>query len=256
MSIPAFSIGDAAELEGCQFVRLPNTDQIYVSGYDISMRPGSHHFIVYPYNGDACERDDDGDGTPNCVDQDSGEAFPPEFVEDVGCTDEGPDDSFRKALIAGAAVPTVQVAYQDGIALKLQPRQGLLLNVHYINYYGDTEGEVLVNFYIVPADQVEHEAKNLFDVVANSLIDVPPFSTKTVGWNWSPSTRVALIGLTSHMHRRGTLFTIDYVGDDGSDKNPADEPVDPEGNRHLYVNTDYADPGQLSFDPALILEPG
>ena len=256
VAVPAFALGDAPEVEGCVFVRLPNEEAAYLSGYEINMRPGSHHFIVYRYSGDACERDDDGDGTPNCIDQDSGDAFPPEFVEDIGCNDQGPDDRFRKALIAGSQTPTALITYPEGVALKLDPHQGLLLNAHYINYYSDTQAEVLVNFYTVPAAQVEHEAKNLFDVVANAFIDVPPFSTQTAGWSWSPSTPIALIGLTSHMHKRGSLFTIDYVGDDGSDKNPADGPVDPDGQRHLYVNTDYVDPEELNFDPPLIIQPG
>ena len=256
VSVPAFPLGDAPEIEGCVFVQLPNEEEIYVSGYEIAMRPGSHHFIVYQYNGEACDADDDNDGVPNCLDQDSADAFPPQFVEDVGCNDQGPEDRFRKALIAGSDAPTNQVTYPAGVALKLQPRQGLLLNAHYINFYSDTQGEVYVNLYTVPADQVQYEAKNLFDVVANSFIDVPPFTTKATEWSWSPSSRIALLGLTSHMHKRGTLFTIDHFADDGTNLNPVDGPKDPDGNTHLYVNQDYVDPADLGFDPPLILEPG
>src|SRR5215203_361532 len=96
VEIPAYPLGSRPELEGCVFARLPNETEIYVSGYEIAMRPGSHHFILYRYDGDACDRDGDSDGTPNCLDQDSGEAFPPQFLEDVGCNDKGPADRFRK----------------------------------------------------------------------------------------------------------------------------------------------------------------
>jgi Tol biopolymer transport system component len=256
VQLPAYPLGTRPELEGCVFARLPNETEIYVSGYEIAMRPGSHHFILYRYDGDACDRDSDGDGTPNCLDQDSGEAFPPQFVEDIGCNDKGPADRFRKSLIAGAQTPYSKTSYPTGIALKLEPHQGVLLNSHYINYYSDTQAEVFVNLYTIPPESVQYEAKTLFDVIANSFIDVAPFTTGEASWSWSPGKRVALVGLTSHMHKRGALFTIDHVGEGGVDKNPVDGPIDSHGERHLYVNTDYVDPANLSFDPPLILEPG
>ena len=256
VKVELFDLNGQSELEGCVFVQLPNEEEIFVSGYEISQRPGSHHFIVYQYDGEACDHDDDGDGTPNCLDPDSAEAFPPEFVEDVGCNDEGPADRFRKGLIAGTQIPHDVVIYPEGIALKLKPRQGLLLNSHYINYYGETQGEVDVNFYTIPASEVKYAAVNLFDVIANSFIDVPPFSTGQASWGWSPSTRVALPGITSHMHKRGTQFTIDHYADDGSSKNPAKGPMVPEGDRHLYVSLDYADPENIGFNTPLIIEPG
>jgi len=255
--IPAFALGSQPEREGCLFVRLPNTEAIYMSGYEIHMRPGSHHFIVYSYNGEACDKDRDNDGTPNCLDQDSGEAFPPpQFIDDIGCNDKGPNDRFQKSFIAGAQTPNSTVFYPPGIALKLEPRQGLLLNAHYINYYQDTQGEVLLNINTIPANAVKYEAKIIFDVIANSFISVPPQTVKEARWAWSPSKRSALMGLTSHMHKRGTQFTIDHIGADGSDKNPANGPVDDQGKKHLYVNADYADPANLGFPSPLILEPG
>ena len=256
VKIPAFGLNNQPEREGCLFVRLPNTEPIYMSGYEIHMRPGSHHFIVYSYNGEACDKDSDNDGTPNCLDQDSGEAFPPEFIDDIGCNDKGPRDSFQKSFIAGAQTPTSKVFYPQGIALKLEPHQGLLLNAHYINYYQNTQGEVLLNINTVPASAVQYEAKIIFDVIANSFISVPPQAVKESRWAWSPSKRSAILGLTSHMHKRGTQFTIDHFGADGADKNPANGPMDDQGKRHLYVNNDYADPANLNFASPLILEPG
>lgn len=256
VNIPAFALSNQPEREGCLFVRLPNTEPIYMSGYEIHLRPGSHHFIVYSYNGEACDRDSDNDGTPNCLDQDSGEAFPPQFTDDIGCNDKGPRDSFQKSFIAGSQTPSSTVAYPPGIALKLEPHHGLLLNAHYINYYQNTQGEVLLNINTVPANTVHYEAKIIFDVIANSFIAVPPQAVKESRWAWSPSKRSAILGLTSHMHKRGTRFTIDHLGGDGSDKNPADGPMDDQGKRHLYVNTDYADPANLRFASPLILEPG
>jgi hypothetical protein len=101
-----------------------------MSGYEIYMHPGSYHFIVY--NGEACDRDNDNDGTPNCLDQDSGEAFSPQFTDDIGCNDKGLRDSFQKSFIAGAQMPVSQVSYpsrgrpQMYVGMRMYSALGLL----------------------------------------------------------------------------------------------------------------------------------
>src|SRR5262249_56149468 len=59
----------------------------------------------------------------------------------------------------------------------------------------------------------------------------------------SPKGPACVTILTSHMHKRGVLFTTDLI--------------DAAGNTHeLYANTVYSDPPARSYTPPMLVNPG
>jgi hypothetical protein len=103
----------------------------------------------------------------------------------------------------------------------------------------------------------------IFEVFANAFIAVPPGQVKSVSAAWGPGTGnvpgglgggattsgpACVVRVTSHMHKRGKLFTIDLV--QGS------QVIKPE----VLKTTSYSDPPQVSFTsadaPAMLLPPG
>ena len=64
------------------------------------------------------------------------------------------------------------------MALRLAGDTVYDLNAHFVNLLGTEaiEGEVYVNFYTIPPEEVEHEAVELFS--ANTDLFVPPGTTR------------------------------------------------------------------------------
>ncbi len=178
--------------------------------------------------------------------------------------------------MVGAQTPHLRVDYQTeatGVAFSFARRQPLLFNSHYTNPFKDTMGEVWVNVEPVDPALVRHPARILFEQVANAFIKVPPGTRNAAGTYRAcrfandpicafagepqpgPSeTHFALLGITSHMHKRTTKFTSDLMVD-GQRLARADDITDPgDASRHLYVSTEYTDPVHLNFWPPLIVE--
>ncbi len=265
--VDPFPLGDRPETEGCQFARLGNPDEIFVQKWELFMHEGSHHFIVRAFR---C-RDADGDGTNDCDEPDFDSRFPSGFH---------PCEEFNhlsSSFVVGSQTPHFIVDYQTpttGVGLRLHKNQPLLLNSHYTNPFSDTMAEVWVN--VTPADSalVTHPARILFEVVANAFIKVPPgtalpVSADTCAFAGSPlcefsgeappaAEHFALLGLTSHMHKRSLKFVTDLHHPDGSRfSRGVDDMTDAEdGSQHLYVSTQYSDPINLAFWPPIIVEEG
>lgn len=260
-------LGDQLEIEGCQYVRLDNDAPIDVRAWELAMHEGSHHLIVYALN---C-RDADDDGTNDCDEPGFDDQFPTGFTD---CN----AFSHSRLFLVGAQTPHFQVDYQTpatGVALPLHTRQPLLINSHYTNPYKDTLAEVWVN--VTPADpaDVRHRARILFEVVANAFIKVPPGTRNTdakgvacafsedpfcaaTGEPAPAAPYFALMGVTSHMHKRSTKFVTDLFVDGAQVlRGGENDMVDPaDGSKHLYVSTEYSDPVNLTMWPPMILTAG
>jgi len=262
-------VGDVPEMEGCQYVRLDNPEPIAVRAWELFMHEGSHHFILRA----ARCADPDGDGLTTCDDPGFDARFPQGFRP---CEEFGYDFGF----VVGAQTPHLRVDYQTeatGVALEIARHQPLLLNSHYTNPFKDTLAEVWVNVEEVDPLLVRHRARILFAQVANAFIKAPP-GTRNAAATWHAcafstpdgicdlsgepvppptQTHFALLGITSHMHKRTVKFTSDLYRDGVRHSRGADDMTDPDdGTKHLYVNTDYSDPVNLTFWPPIVVERG
>jgi hypothetical protein len=256
------------DTEVCEFIPVP-MGAVFDSGgvtiRNVGVRKDfvSHHFLLYSYTGSDAA------------------AFPKAgtVVPDKACLNFGPSDRNSRLLIGGSQGLTSIAYIPKGLAQQIHPTTGadgepalaLILNSHWIN--GSTKTRrAAVNVKIVPAKPhtVKRYIEPIFDVFANGTIYVAPGTAqstlKTVDFGalswlgWGPGGPDPLAGflgsppmpsgpacvtmVTAHMHKRGKLFSVDYV--------PANGPR----QDGIYTADDYTDPGQHTFDPPLLLSPG
>jgi hypothetical protein len=262
-----FMLGDAPETEGCQMVRLDNPEALMAGAWELFMHEGSHHFILRAHR---CG-DRNGNGTDDCDDPDFDAQFPEGFQP---CERFGTGWGF----VIGSQTPHSLVDYQTavtGVAFPLHRRQPLLLNAHYTNPFADTKAEVWVNVTPVDPALARHPARILFEEVANVFLKIPPGTTSDAGTYLSCAFRddglcklagepqptagyFALLGLTSHMHKRSHRFVTDLFAPDGTRvSRGADDMVDArDGTSHFYVSTTYNDPINLNFWPPIVVQRG
>jgi hypothetical protein len=261
-----FMLGDLPETEGCQVVQLDNADPFFVQQWELLMHEGSHHFILRAHR---CP-DPDGDGVTECDDPGFLARYPTGFAP---CEQFGYDWAF----VVGSQTSHFLVDYQTattGVAFQLHRHQPLLLNSHYTNPYADTMAEVWVNATPVDAALVRHPAKILFEDLASAFIKVSPGTANddahhlacafaddifcTLGGEDPPAAEhFALLGLTSHMHKRSRKFVTDLHAGDGPRVERPDDMTDADdGAKHLYVSTDWHDPVNLNSWPPTVVTKG
>ena len=225
----------------------PLQEDIFVNKYEIVYPAGSHHFILYRITDKGLEDE----------------------ILNVGVTPGvgvNPEDSFRvldpanpqalgnfgvhRVYITGTQIGEKTVyQFPEGVALQLAGDTIYGLNAHFVNLLGTEaiEGEVYVNLYTIPPEQVEHEAVELFS--ANTDIFVPPGTTRVAKREetvreeierrgYDPNTVLNLVMITSHMHRHGELFEI-FQMSTGS---------------LLHRSVTYDDAPITVFDPPLVLD--
>jgi len=268
--LPPFVLGDRPEIEGCKLVRLDNPEEVFVGKWELAMYEGSHHFILRAFD---C-RDRDGNGVNDCDEPDFDSRYPSDFRP---CEDFGENWGLDWGFVAGAQTSQAVIDYQTaqtGVAFQLHPHQPVLLNAHYTNPYSDTIGEVWVNITPVDPTSVRHRARLLFELLANAFIKVAPGTRTDTAEYLScafiedpfctlseealpESEYFALIGISSHMHKRSTKFIADLERNGARFSRGADDMTDPDdGTRHLYVSTQYNDPVNMLFWPPLIVQRG
>lgn len=199
----------------------------YVAGYEITMRPGSHHFIIYNYPGDQ--------STPE-----------PGVYRDIRDERRNSDVSeainlFPLRYFIGTQTPTVNYNFPPGIALRLPPGSGFDLNSHYVK--SDDEevfGEVYANLYTMDPMEVEFVA--LPGHFSNFAINLPPRKITTLTKTFEFSERKHIVQMWSHAHEKMLEFSVERVGGD-------------DDGQLLYWTNDWAHPPLLEFDPPLTVTP-
>lgn len=145
---------------------------VFVSGYEIAMRPGSHHFILYNYP--------TGESTPT-----------PQTFRDVrqqnGTHNLGPllqlGYLFPYRFFIGTQTPYVRFQFPEGVALRLPPGSGFDLNSHSVNRTGQTQtGEIYANIYTIDPSEVRHVAQP--GNFSNEDLVLPPNQVTTVFQNF------------------------------------------------------------------------
>jgi len=256
--VPPFVVPARSDREICTFVELPAGQSLDVTGIDVTnLGTGgdvsSHHFIVYAYTG---------------PDMAAYEALKGQTIDSNACINYGPGDPTDLQFIGGSQTVRARQHYPKGLALQLQANTrgvgagkaiGLVLNSHWINGSDKPhKARVKLKLSLTNPKNVKQYLKPIFEVVANGALKVSPGSVATTGWSWGPgrpnlgrflggtefpSGPACVTSVTGHMHRRGTLFTVDYV--------------DASAAKHrLYTNTVYDEPGQAVLDPPLLVSNG
>ena len=228
--------------------------EYFINRVEMSMAPGSHHFIAYSfsenYSGSPPPQFG-GDGSP-----------PPEYeYRDIHEPYETDDwqlisnliDLNEHVFIFGTQWSFWDYSFPEGVALKFNSNYGFDLNPHFFNYTDEIiQGEVYFNIHTVLPQEVQHEG-GILQLGAND-INLPPnqetvlteiFSINQIlnGVNIEPpagATNLNIFQLFSHAHQLMTRFDILILHPTGEEE-------------LIYTALDYQHPPILELDPPLVL---
>jgi hypothetical protein len=178
------------------------------------MHEGSHHLLLYAYFGQYPERWADGyfDCFAGQCDASNPNDCPPDagtFTIPIGGTQ-----------VAGTRY---EVNYPDGVGVPvLNSKAVIIANLHYTNPFQPQQpiyGESWLNLYLYPSKPGLKVLDGIFAVNYADLF-VEPYTSRTISRIWQPRdfisrapTDASVFQLFGHMHKRGTLFQIDFVRD-------------------------------------------
>ncbi len=246
LTITNHEVPIGGETEICELFVLDNDEPLEIGGFEIKQPLGSHHFVVYSYEGTGAEM------------------YPPGQFKASGCTGVGPPDSMNLVQVAGAGDDYENVQYPPGTGIRLRPHQPLLLNSHYTNSTGQPfSPTVYVNLY-----RAKQKIVNTLEAstIANYSIFVPPHRTATTTARWTVPFDLYYILLSSHEHKRGKKFTARIVagavdrpegdrvgrsyGDDTRAEGSKPEPGD------FYRSDEWGHPTVVTYDEPRLFRKG
>jgi hypothetical protein len=197
LEVERFVLQPGDEKVTCLYSTAPNEQDVYFSGYHATVRPGTHHMIIWA-----------GADGPNSV------APPDGTMGD--CKDNLPflvgaqngiDPSGGRIQIPA---PGRKVAPEnEGLAMVIPARARIAFQVHYVNNGQEPLlQESWANFVYRPKEEVKQVTSPLFWIGGLDM-NVAPKSRSVVKaqcTNDSGETR-RLVSLVGHMHAHGTRFS-------------------------------------------------
>jgi len=204
------------------------TEDLYITRYEISFRPGSHHFILFNYP--------------------KGKAMPTPLVYRDLRNQQGfynldvarqLGELFPFYALVGTQTPYANYYFPPGVALRLPAGSGFDLNSHSVNRSGQTQiGEVYVNLFTADRSEIQHVAE--YDNFGNFDINLPPNAVTTLSKTFAfPETR-HILAMYTHAHEHMTEFSVTRAGG-------------PRDGELLYWTNDWAHPPILEFDPPMTM---
>jgi len=228
-----FEISSGLDREFFYYNPIVETEDIFIKSVEITMRPGSHHFIAYTFN------------------QSMPDILYPEPYEYRDLRDENGNYiqenmiqmAFHKFGV-GTQWPRMDYHFPPGIALRIDPNFGFDLNSHYINFTDTTmTGEVYLNLHTLQPGQVVKEANIL--TMNNGNINLPPNQVTTLTHTfWVGDIfpePISIFQLFSHAHQHMLEFRVFIEGGE-------------QDGELVYVAFDWEHPPILELDPPLYLE--
>ncbi|HIC01252.1 MAG: hypothetical protein VCF25_29355 [Candidatus Poribacteria bacterium] len=231
LHVKQFEIQPNSEREFFYYQPLNNPEPIYINQVEVSMKPGSHHFLIYGF-----QRNTPAFMIPQ-----------PHIYRELrdanGNYILATIQSMRfHTFVAGTQWPKMNYEFPAGIALKIPANYGFDLNSHYVNRTNsEVAGEVYVNLHYADPKQIEHTA----DVIAFTNFDIrlPPHQITTLQKTFNFKKRVHIFQLFSHAHELNTEFRVEISG--GA-----------RNGEEIYFTDDWEHPPILELDPPLVLDAG
>ncbi len=204
---------------------LGNTEEVYMNGFEMKGRPGTHHMIAYQFLDD--------------------KNLPPMNV----MYDQNQPNNTLDLRSAAVAVPLFQspAAYYNfelpkGYAVRVPANASFNMNSHYFNKTDKTRfGELYVNFKTTPKANVQQ----VLDVMyyQPDKLNIAPNKTSTVETTYTMDKKTIIPLMISHYHKLGKKFDVYVVGGANDGK-------------LVYTSSDYENPVIETFATPLVLEAG
>ncbi|MGL4630428.1 MAG: hypothetical protein ACRCVT_04405 [Leadbetterella sp.] len=205
---------------------LGNTEEVFLSGFEMKARSGTHHLIAYSFG--------EGDNLPE-----------PNIMYDQNMPNN--TLAFRSNVSTGG--PTFQspsanykFSLPSGYALRTPANMSYNFNSHYFNKTDKTRfGEVQMNFYTIPKNSV----KQILDVeyLDNGDFNLPPNKKTTLTTDFIMDKDTYINTMISHYHKLGEKFDVRIKGG-------------PRDGELVYTSSLYDDPEVVTFQPELKLKKG
>jgi len=192
MTLGPFEVYPNFEREIFSRQLLGNTETIYVNRYQIKMRPGSHHFILYGFR--------------------NGTLPPLNTIRDLrnknGSLDFGVFAQMQNHIFNFGGMESLEdYSFPSGTAVELPANTSFDMNSHYFNKGSkSTTGEVNINLYTVPKEKVIKVLKVLD--LGNSSLSLPPNKKTVISKSFTFNKNTKIVTLFSHTHKLGEKFEI------------------------------------------------
>jgi hypothetical protein len=214
------SLASGEEIEYCKYIVVPDDGDLDVARFEHAYTAGSHHLLLYQTTVDADEAPTD--------------IFP--------CAGTGFSELGISGIAYAAQVATGELAYPDGVALKISAGDVLLLQTHYLNASDQgLEVDVRLNLWLSDVP-VTDEAGTLF--FYDWAIVVPAGQPATARMRCQIPADIDLLFGMSHMHRRGVDYRATLEGGDLS------EPLE------LFATTSWEGIEPARYQPSQAVTPG
>ena len=231
LHLEPFEVLPNYEREFFQFRELRNPAPVYIKRIEISMRPGSHHFILYTFKERIPER---AKPIPN-LDRDMRDKDGNYILQNLL-------QMRHHNFFTGTQWPQMDYQLPLGVAFELPANTGFDLNSHYVNRTNKPlRGEVFVNLHYQKRDAIEHIAK----IIDFNHIDfeLPPGQVTTLTKDFYFHEQAQVFQLFSHAHELMTEFRVSAIGGDRD-------------GQEIYFTNDWEHPPIMSYNPPLKFEVG
>lgn len=228
MHLGPFDVNPGTERELFQYQIADNESELYVNRIEISMRTGSHHFLLYDF--------DEGTFLPTV-----------DAIRDLRDENDNINISTlvtmqNQVFVFGTQFRNTDYTFPEGVAMKVPAGKGFDLNSHYVNLSDETiVGELYMNMYEADAADVQHEAEFLF--LNDQSFTLPANEETTLLKDYFFNETRQVFMLSSHAHQRMTEYRIYILGGDRD-------------GELVYFTNDWEHPVIMNYDPPLELEAG
>lgn len=228
MVLDKFDVAPNFEREFFTRKPLGNTETVYVNRVQISMRPGSHHFILYGF-------------------RDQKNLAPLSQVRDL----RNPDGTYNLVTFSqmnnhvfnfGGSEANLDYTFPTGTAVEVPANTTFDMNSHYYNKSTKPlPGEVNINLFTTKKENV----KNILKVIdfGNQNLTIPANKTTVITKDFTFDKNVKIVTLFSHTHKLGEKFEILIKG----------------GARNgelIYTSTNWEHPEKTDFPTYISLKKG
>ncbi len=226
LHVGPFQVAADYEREFYYYTPALSAEDLFVNRVEFSMRPGSHHFILYIFQ----------ENTPNWIIPDSG------VYRDIRDANgnyipQNLIQTLYHEFFQGTQWPRLDYHFPPGIALRLPGGRGVDMNSHYANRTAvPIDGEIYANVHFADPDDIEHVAEILN--LSNTDINLPPHEVTTLTSLFIFSEARHIFQMFSHAHEHMTRFEVEVAG------GPRDGEI-------VYVAEDWAHPPILNLYPPL-----
>jgi hypothetical protein len=220
--LDTFAVPVGEEVQKNFYLKLPNTEDVYVTKIEFRYNKGSHHLNIF--KNDTADVPDHVEDTFNAIQFESWD------------------------LVAGSQTNAFDWQMPAGVAIKFKAHQQMDFQTHFVNAGTQStptgRGKVIVNFWTTPKSNVTSLVGAVF--VNDKQLNIQPHTAITYCKVIKPFDHdVNVLLLTGHYHSRGKNFVIGHW--DGANRRLIDT---------IYSNKTWDEPPVLQFATPYVVKAG